>query len=366
MEISSVSERMRFYARHPHRFILDARGNFKRVMRLCTPPRRLLNVIRSKADRKSVVVSAGPRHAVIWSTDRCNVDCLWCLRNRVESRDMQHEPLPEMTLGIFDRILDRLPLLEAVSFTGQGEPLLNPSLFDMVASARRRRITTFLTTNGVLLDGPTSERLMKLGLFRVNISLKGKGATEFATVTGRPETVFNKLLENIQNCVAIKHRLSSDMIIRLSYVVDRSHLEYMDEVITLAEELGVDRILFDNLIPFNDFESGEGVLFEDDEEVRAMITRLEHRRSPVLVDLPVLIRRDRFTYCCTGFHEMINVDSIGNVTGCHRCLAPNASFGNVFNDGNCMDSPHFREVRGCFLSGELPNRCRFCTEMSRP
>lgn len=363
MEMRSLSDRLRYYLRHPGRGLMDGRGNLKRIVRLCRPPARLLNALCHKLTVRGEVSSGSPRHAVMYVTDRCNLQCSWCLRNRDESGEMQHANMPDMSLETFARILDRLSHLEAVSYTGQGEPLLNEALLAMMEHARGRHVTQFLTTNGLLLDERTIEALIRLGLFRINISLKGKDAHEYERVAGRGG--FESALKAIRACVALKRERNSDLIVRLSYVVDRQHLEYMEEVVALAEDLGVDRLLFDNLVPFRDFESGQGVLFSDDAEVREAIDRLERRRSRVLIDLPVLIRRAAYTYYCPSLYEFVNVDSQGNVSGCARDLAPQAAYGNVFRDSDPMNTAHFRATRRLFLDKRPPQRCRVCVEMSR-
>jgi radical SAM protein with 4Fe4S-binding SPASM domain len=124
-------------------------------------------------------------------------------------------------------------------------------------------------------------------------------------------------------------------------------------------------VLFNNLIPFHDFENGEGCLFEDDPEVQAVITRLEKRSSPILIDLPVLVRRRGLARYCPGYYEILHVDAQGDVTGCMRDLAPNRSYGNLFLDADIMNTPHFQETRRRFLEDDLPQRCRYCVEMSR-
>jgi radical SAM protein with 4Fe4S-binding SPASM domain len=127
----------------------------------------------------------------------------------------------------------------------------------------------------------------------------------------------------------------------------------------------VDAVLYDNLVPFQDLKHGEGCLFEDDLEVKTHMERLVTRKSSVDVELPVLLRRDRFTHYCAGYHEFLNVDAMGNVSGCMRDLAPDQGYGNVFRDRHAMNTEHFKETRKMFMNKQLPDRCKVCVEMSR-
>jgi MoaA/NifB/PqqE/SkfB family radical SAM enzyme len=365
MEMRSLSDRARYYRQHPLKGLADARGFCLRLGRFCLAPHRLVNLVHSKLARPAEVLSISPRHAASFPTDRCDLDCSWCLRNRPESSEMQHERLPDLTLATFKDIVGRFPALEAVSFTGQGEPLLNRELLQMMEHARAKRLTMHLTTNALSLDREKIEAMMRLGVFRFNISLKGRDAADYAHTTGATAASFERTIANVRQCVASKRALRSRTLVQLSYVVGTQRLGHIEEVVALADELGVDRVLFNNLIPFDDFESGDGSLYADDPDVLAVMARLEQRPSRVLVDLPVLLRRQGFTRYCPGYYEILHFDAVGNVTGCMRDLSPSRSYGNVFLDADVMNTSHFRETRRRFIENDLPTRCRVCVEMSR-
>jgi radical SAM protein with 4Fe4S-binding SPASM domain len=365
METHSFSDKFRHYVRHPAYALASTGGNLKRVLRLCYPPAKMINTIRAKLSKNAEVIKCTPRHIIFFVSDRCNMSCHWCLRNSDQSKAIQHSKIADMTVDVFNRILGSFPALEAISFTGQGEPLMNKDLLQMMDIARQRRLTCLLTTNGLLLDEERIEAMIRAKVFRVNISLKGKDPGEYEITTGRGKDAFESNLDNIRRCVSLKRKHGSDMIVRMSYVVDRKCLGNMEEVIILAENLGVDCLQFNTLIPFDDFEGADGCLFEDDQDAKDHMDGLRKRPSPLDIEFPILLRRDRFTHYCAGYHEFLNVDADGNVSGCMRDLTPNANYGNVFRDNSPMNTEHFRSMRKMFKSRKLPTRCKLCIEMSR-
>jgi MoaA/NifB/PqqE/SkfB family radical SAM enzyme len=113
---------------------------------------------------RALVDTAHPLLAQIVPIRRCNIDCAYC-----NEYDKVSPPVPA---EVMTRRLDRLAELrtEAVSFTG-GEPLLHPSLPQLIAHVRARGMTAALITNGYLLSTARIRELNDAGLQYLQISL---------------------------------------------------------------------------------------------------------------------------------------------------------------------------------------------------
>ena len=124
--------------------------------------RRIAGGVRLIA--RGLVDTAHPLLAQIVPIRRCNIDCAYC-----NEYDKVSPPVPA---DVMSRRIDRLAELrtEAVSFTG-GEPLLHPSLTDLVAHVRSRGMTAALITNGYLLSIARIRELNDAGLEYLQISL---------------------------------------------------------------------------------------------------------------------------------------------------------------------------------------------------
>ena len=61
-------------------------------------------------------------------TTHCNLNCYMC-RKVVEVSDIFE--VQHMSLDLFERLLERLPFLDLISFCGAGEPIMNPQLMTL-------------------------------------------------------------------------------------------------------------------------------------------------------------------------------------------------------------------------------------------
>src|SRR6185295_19669620 len=82
-----------------------------------------------------------PMHLTLESTNKCNLACPMC------NRELDPLPRGNMPLGLFKRIIDQSRnTLEFIWPFGEGEPLLNESIFDMIRYARRAGVRVELST----------------------------------------------------------------------------------------------------------------------------------------------------------------------------------------------------------------------------
>lgn len=110
------------------------------------------------------------RYLILWLTTGCNLDCLYCYREKEDS-------IRSLTLDDAQKAL-RLAALSGKSFHVQlagGEPTLEPALIEAIAATIRRNArpaTIGLQTNGTLID----ERLIALCQrynIQIGVSLDG-------------------------------------------------------------------------------------------------------------------------------------------------------------------------------------------------
>jgi radical SAM protein with 4Fe4S-binding SPASM domain len=138
-----------------------------------------------------------PRPVVVWAvTKACNLRCVHCYA----SADPNAAP-NELTFQEGCALLDDLAEFDvpAVLFSG-GEPLVRSDLFELMAHAHDRGLRLTLSTNGVLIDEATADRLAGLGLRYVGISLDGTGRLHDKLRGQRG--AFEATLAGIQRCRA--------------------------------------------------------------------------------------------------------------------------------------------------------------------
>jgi len=95
------------------------------------------------------------------NTNTCNYRCTYCPTH--SERSLFKVRKGHMTLDTFRAILDRHPRAALVVIQGQGEPLMDPGVFEKIAACRERRIATQIISNGSLLGEAMNERLRREG-----------------------------------------------------------------------------------------------------------------------------------------------------------------------------------------------------------
>ena len=144
-------------------------------------------------------------------TSRCNVACSYCDVNRGLGR-----PHRDLELSQLVGLLDATPGLQTLLPFQWGEPLLYGPLDEAVSAATRRRVRTYLTTNGTLLDGDRFRRLARAGLTRLTVSLDGDEADH----RSRRGYGQQAILERLAEARAVQRRERLATALDVSMVVD--------------------------------------------------------------------------------------------------------------------------------------------------
>ncbi|MGA7328556.1 MAG: radical SAM protein, partial [Rhodomicrobium sp.] len=231
-------------------------------------PRRYFE--RAKAER-TPVAAEDPVCLYLETTNRCNLLCTTCPRTYEEL-----EPLSDMSWELFTSIVDQFPKIERVVLHGVGEPMMVAELPRMVAYLKRRGVYVLFNTNGTLMREKKSRELIEAGLDEMRISLDAAEAKAFEAVRGRD--LFDRILRNIKNFVALKTRMGAKNP-RLSLWLTglRETLEQLPAFIRLAHSIDVPEVHLQRLVYFEKRPIGlarpESSLFErqDAEEGKYLI-----------------------------------------------------------------------------------------------
>jgi MoaA/NifB/PqqE/SkfB family radical SAM enzyme len=187
---------------------------------------------------KKPVVWGKPFSVSIEPTTSCNLRCPECpsgLRQFSRNTGM-------LSFDLYKKIADQIGnrLMYMILYF-QGEPYLNPSFFDIVRDARRRRIYTATSTNAHFLTDDNARKTVESGLDRIIVSLDGIGQETYAKyrVGGR----YQRVVDGIETLVAWKKKLkSATPHIILQFIVFRTNQDQIEEVKALSKRLGVDEL----------------------------------------------------------------------------------------------------------------------------
>jgi MoaA/NifB/PqqE/SkfB family radical SAM enzyme len=146
-----------------------------------------------------------PYAMYVYPTNRCNFRCNYCLHSLdrstltekygIDSSDLTLETFANAVAGLREDGRK----LKTIIFAGQGEPLLNRELVEMIAHARGSGIAerAEVVTNASLLTRAVSDKLISAGLDILKISVQGLTSEKYREVCGA-KIDFNEFIGNIR------------------------------------------------------------------------------------------------------------------------------------------------------------------------
>ncbi len=174
-------------------------------------------------------------------TNKCNLNCLHCLRDKSDMRS-------SISTGLFDSILKQAKAysLQHVAFTG-GEPTLHPQFDRIVDTVVAYDYTYHFVTNAwnflsvwkMLNDPAHPGRMHKLS--GISISLDGANETTHDFIRGKGS--FKKILQ----AISILRVKGVDISVQIT--VNKKNFGEIEQMAMLASELGLKRLFYAHLEP---------------------------------------------------------------------------------------------------------------------
>lgn len=122
-----------------------------------------------------------------------------------------------------------------------GEPTLRKDLLEIVSRLKSLGLEVSMTTNGYLLSR-LARKLKDAGLDRVNVSLHTLDREKFKKITGVDG--LDRVIEGIREAINAELRP-----VKINFVVTKTNLDEIFEIIKFAEEVGVDELHLIELHP---------------------------------------------------------------------------------------------------------------------
>ncbi len=140
----------------------------------------------------------------------------------------------------------------------QGEPYLHKQLFDLISLAHKKKIYTATSTNAHYLTSENAKRTVESGLDRLIISIDGTSQETYQQyrVGGQLE----KVISGAKEIIAWKKKLNSKTpAVFFQFLVVKPNEHQVKDVKKLADELGVDKVLF-KTAQIYDYEKGSPLI----------------------------------------------------------------------------------------------------------
>lgn len=166
----------------------------------------------------------------------CNLNCPACMRRASTSLSQAHPEEKFCTLDKFRAIHEQIPTLGTLNFMGDGEPLMNPELLDIIHYATLHDIHTVLTTNGQLLTRHVMEHLVDEYVYHVHISVDAAEAPLYEKM--RTGARWERMIDSLE----LVGR--SPIPLCINVVLTQENVYQMPKMVQLAKRVGAREITF--------------------------------------------------------------------------------------------------------------------------
>lgn len=177
-----------------------------------------------------------PVHIDMGLTKFCNIGCIYCIGVTQGGMKKGEMITPDALLS-FIKDAGRLGV-KSIGFIGDGEPTLNPALYDAILLAAESNVDTAMATNGVLLN-----------MDRIDDVLSNQTYLRFNLSAGTPESYRKIHQTSIKNFDILKGKISESVKIRN----ENSYKCTIGLQMVLIPEN------FDQVIPLTEFAAKSGV-----------------------------------------------------------------------------------------------------------
>jgi len=213
--------------------------DFKSFFRDSIKRKGLANVLKSISQHgitKPQKLSAP--FLVVWDvTYGCNLRCKHCYATA--GKCMENELTTEEALDVIDQ-LSRAGVV-ALAFAG-GEPLMRKDIYELCSYAASRNMYVAIATNGTMITEEVARKLEESGVRYVEVSIDGSRAEIHDSFRG-VDGAFEKAIQGIKNLK------KTNILTAIAITVTQENFDDFDNVVELALELGVSRLVEFNFIP---------------------------------------------------------------------------------------------------------------------
>lgn len=180
--------------------------------------------------------------------------------------------------------------LRSVMIAGEGEPLLHKEIERIILETKKSGVDVALVTNGSLAYKEIMKSVLPC-LTWIRFSLDAGSAKIYSLVHGVKENIFEKVINNIDDCCVIKQKRNLDVTIGVQYLIIDENFDDIENAINILSKLSIDYLV---LKPFSLHPQMENKLyvnytFNKLEKIEELTKRYENK-----VKFPIIFRKESF------------------------------------------------------------------------
>jgi pyrroloquinoline quinone biosynthesis protein E len=293
-------------------------------------------------------------------THRCPLHCVYC-SNPLELGHRADELSTELWSRVFREAAEAGVL--QVDFTG-GEPLARPDIVDLVRAARATGLYVSLITSGLPLDEARLDELVQAGLDHIQLSFQGAAEESANEISGTKAHAHKlKVLDWLK-----RRRIA----LTLNFVIHRSNIDHIGEMLALGESSCAGRIEFANVQYYGWAFANRENLLPTREQLDCSVELLkraqERLRGKIQVEFVVPDYYAKYPKACMGGwgQKLMLITPNGDALPCHAArIIPGLHFDNL-KDRSLREiwdkSEAFEKFRG---EAWMPEPCKSCDRRTR-
>lgn len=250
-------------------------------------------------------------------TNQCNLACKMCYRNSWSASE------GEMNLSTFELILKQLSKLSEVKeivLGGLGEAMVHSDFWNYLTQLHKEMpmVPITLTTNGLLLTSENIEKLKQVGVRTIVVSVDGADIETQRLVRGKDAGSVSTKLE----VLGALFKNNSSIKWNWEFVWQLDNLNQLSELVRMAGECHVDRIIVSHLMPTSP-ELVKHALYNPtfDKKYEKIVSRARNLALFYKIDLMVpknYIVTDR--NCRFVSNKSLVINYKGQIAPCYRFL----------------------------------------------
>lgn len=235
--------------------------------------------------------------------------------------------------------------VRSMGFIGEGEPLLNPYVYEAIVEAKKSGVDAAMATNGILLDTgkPCEEALASLSWIRFNIS----AASDEAYIRIHRSKDFSMAVEKIKFCVQTKKRKRLSTTIGLQMVLTPTNADQVVPLAKLGKELGVDYLVIKQCSDTVDSELGvfdRLKQYDNYYNILKEVERVSSGNYNVIIKWRKIGNEGRRNYAqCLGVPFLLYSSGDGKLYPCGMCFDSERGLEEEYRMGDLVKQS-FKEI----------------------
>jgi len=162
-------------------------------------------------------------------TNQCSSECLMCPRNSISrSKGFMQEDKFKI---VSEKLIKEGSL---ITFSGMGDPLLHPKVFDYIYYIRRRGGDVGIVANPASLSVNNSQKLMEVRPNSVTLSFPSIKKNVFEKLC--PNINFNEALKRVKQLIGLAQ---GKVGVRMTGIITEINRDEPDEYVRFWKELGI-------------------------------------------------------------------------------------------------------------------------------